>query len=127
MSKEGAHLFFGISDLANIDPMYQYSLTYYIDLFSQSIKNSQKSDDVAERLVFLREYFLYFLYCNICRSLFERDKLLFSFLLSTRILEFYGKLNNDQFRFLLTGGISLSDEYPPIPENSTSWMQPKTW
>ncbi len=50
MSKEAAHLFFGISDLANIDPMYQYSLTYYIELFSQSIKNSTKSDEVAERL-----------------------------------------------------------------------------
>ena len=33
MSKEASHLFFAISDLANIDPMYQYSLTYYIDLF----------------------------------------------------------------------------------------------
>jgi len=112
MSKEAAHLFFCISDMGNIDPMYQYSLTYYIELFSQSIKNSTKSDDVEERLLYLREYFLYFLYCNICRSLFEKDKLLFSFLLSSRIMEFKGDLDNGSWRYLLTGGISLSDDYP---------------
>ena len=60
MSKEAAHLFFGISDLANIDPMYQYSLTYYMELFSQSIKNSTKSDDVEERLQYIYYYKLYF-------------------------------------------------------------------
>jgi len=59
--------------------------------------------------------------------LFEKDKLLFSFLLSTRILEFYGKLNAEEFRFLLTGGISLSDDYPPIPDSCSSWMSPKSW
>lgn len=33
-------LFFVVSDLGNIDPMYQYSLNYFIELFSQSIRNS---------------------------------------------------------------------------------------
>lgn len=40
VSKEAACLFFVVSDLGNIDPMYQYSLTYYIDLFTQAISNS---------------------------------------------------------------------------------------
>ena len=62
ISQESSHLFFCISDLAHIDPMYQYSLTYYMDLFTQSIKNSQKSDDVEVRLKYLRDFFLYFLY-----------------------------------------------------------------
>jgi len=88
-----------------------------MELFSQSIRNSEKSDQVEERLKHLREYFLYFLYCNICRSLFVKDKLLFSFLLSARILEFYKQLTNDQWRFVLTGGISLKDDYPAIPES----------
>jgi len=66
-----------------------------MDLFSQSIKNSEKSDEVEVRLKHLRDYFLYFLYSNICRSLFVKDKLLFSFLLSSRILEFYKQLTNE--------------------------------
>ena len=30
-------LFFSIADLANIDPMYQYSLTWFINLYIMSI------------------------------------------------------------------------------------------
>lgn len=33
VAKHGSILFFTISDLANIDPMYQYSLNWFINLF----------------------------------------------------------------------------------------------
>jgi dynein heavy chain len=68
--------------------MYQYSLVYFIDLFTQSIIKSEPSDVLDHRLENLKQYFLLSLYKNICRSLFEKDKLLFSFLLSIRLMEF---------------------------------------
>lgn len=42
-------LFFSIADLANIEPMYQYSLTWFINLFIMSIDNSEKADILQER------------------------------------------------------------------------------
>lgn len=44
-----AILFFSIADLANIEPMYQYSLTWFINLFINSIDSSEKSDEVDKR------------------------------------------------------------------------------
>lgn len=35
-------LFFSIADLANIDPMYQYSLTWFFNLFVSSIEKADK-------------------------------------------------------------------------------------
>lgn len=40
IADRGALLYFVIQDLANIDPMYQYSLTYFINLFNTIIDTS---------------------------------------------------------------------------------------
>lgn len=45
-----AVLFFCIADLCNIDPMYQYSLPWFVNLFIASIQAAEKSDNVAKRL-----------------------------------------------------------------------------
>ncbi|KAH3750469.1 hypothetical protein DPMN_184992 [Dreissena polymorpha] len=44
-------------------------------------------------------------YRFICRGLFERHKLLFSFQMCAKILEHAGKLNMDEYNFFLRGGV----------------------
>ena len=116
--------FFAISSLSLIEPMYQYSLTWFIQLFIQAIKDSEPSSDLAIRLANLDKYFSYFLYKMVCRSLFEKDKLLFSFLLCTRMMRSSGALSSDDFRFLLTGGIAVTK---PPPNPFESWLVEKSW
>ncbi|NXM04479.1 DYH7 protein, partial [Tyrannus savana] len=124
VAQHSAVLFFSIADLANIDPMYQYSLSWFVNLFIHSIHDSNKSKILKKRLQYLNDHFTYNLYCQVCRSLFETDKLLFSFLLCCNLLMASNEIERQEFMFLLTGGVGLKNEYQnPAP----SWLSDKSW
>lgn len=103
VSSHSAVLYYCIADLANVDPMYQYSLEWFINLYIGSIQRAEKFKIIEKRCQCLINAFTYDLYNNIARSLFEKDKLLFSFLLCTKILIAQNKLDEKEFLFLLTG------------------------
>merc|ERR1740121_2789215 len=120
---QAAVLFSCIADLANIDPMYQYSLPFFVNLFLSAIDKAEKSDVLEERIDILNDTFRYTLYCNNCRSLFEKHKSLFSFLLCMRGLLAADEEDFSDYRFLLTGGVSLEDP-PPKP---AQWVPERCW
>lgn len=127
--------------------MYQYSLTWFMQLFRHSLEKTERSSDVSQRLEILKKHFTYSLYCSVCRSLFEKDKLLFSFLLCSKvpkprstalcsslltlllrsapqIMFAFNELDAAEYRFLLTGGVALDNPHPnPVP----SWLPDKAW
>ena len=95
-------LYFLLSDLARVDPMYQFSLDAYVLLFNQSLEKSARSEDLQERIRNLNEYHSYFVYRTTCRALFEAHKLLFSFCVCIKILQGQGNIDGEEWRFFLS-------------------------
>ncbi|XP_012645608.2 dynein axonemal heavy chain 3 [Microcebus murinus] len=119
-----ATIFFCISELANIEPMYQYSLTWFINLYMHSLAHSLKSEELDLRIGYIIEHFTLSIYNNVCRSLFEKDKLLFSLLLTIGIMKEKEEINEEVWYFLLTGGVALDNPFAnPAPE----WLSEKAW
>lgn len=49
-ARRGAVLFFVLSDLAAINPMYQYSLNSYLEVFDYSLRKSLPDSHLQKRL-----------------------------------------------------------------------------
>jgi dynein heavy chain len=119
-------LYFALADLAGIDPMYQYSLPWFRNLFVRGIQNSEPAeDDIPKRIVNLNSFFTKLIYRNVCRSLFERHKMLFSFLLAQRVMDGDGSIDPDEWRMLISG-IGPSKADAPKPAEAT-WMTDRCW
>jgi len=118
-------LFFSIVDLAVIDPMYQYSLQWFSNLFGGSVSNSERKEGMTppQRIKALNDHFTLSLYDNVCRSLFEKDKLLFSFKLTVNILAGDNKMDAQEMRFFLAGP---SGDIKIAP-NPTTWLGDLEW
>ncbi|KAG5489970.1 hypothetical protein JKF63_00089 [Porcisia hertigi] len=117
-------LYFCCSTLSHVDPMYQYSLQWFVQLFIASIDQAARSDDLQQRLENLKGYFTYSFYQNVSRSLFEKHKLMFSFYLCVRLMEQRGQINPAEYRFLLQGPTLVAD----AKDNpDCSWITPTTW
>jgi dynein heavy chain len=64
----------------------------------------------GQKLVYLRGISCTPTYLPPCRSLFEKDKLLFAFSLATSVGVAEGRVQRAQLRFLLTGEVPCSFE-----------------
>jgi dynein heavy chain len=103
VARRGSVLYFVVADLSMIDPMYQYSLEFFARLFNRRLEKSAKSEDLSARIQILLEDVTSAAYTNICRGLFEKDKLLYSFLNAASILRRAGEISAAEWNFYLRG------------------------
>ena len=118
-----ANLFFILLDLANIEFMYQFSLDFHIILFERAIINAG-STKKPERIELINSNFTTLFYENVSRSLLERHKLIFSFLICIKILQHESKsISAAEVRFLMLGGTALQTPNP----KTVQWLSDKQW
>eukprot|EP00818_Percolomonas_sp_WS_P004750 CAMPEP_0117444502 /NCGR_PEP_ID=MMETSP0759-20121206/5277_1 /TAXON_ID=63605 /ORGANISM="Percolomonas cosmopolitus, Strain WS" /LENGTH=4349 /DNA_ID=CAMNT_0005236577 /DNA_START=155 /DNA_END=13203 /DNA_ORIENTATION=- len=122
VAHNASNLFFVVSDLSRVDPMYQFSLSWYSDLFKVCIDETSKEGNRIQNLI---TSFRHMLFDKICRSIFEKDKLLLAFLMCVQIMRFNEMINETEWRFLLTGGTGVVDANYENP--ASSWLIEQSW
>ncbi|CAJ1990204.1 dynein heavy chain [Leishmania donovani] len=140
-AERGSLLFFCASQLAIVDPMYQFSLQWFMNLFLNAVDNAAQvpaakevaeddsgsvEDAVEVRVHNLMDYFTYSFYSNVCRSLFEKHKLTFSFYLCASLVQHSGAMVDAEYRFLLTGPTG-SVPADALANPASSWMTDSSW
>ncbi|XP_054276499.1 dynein axonemal heavy chain 6-like [Macrosteles quadrilineatus] len=117
VANRGSLLYFVVADLANIDPMYQFSLKYFNQVFNGVIVTSPAASELSERLQILVDEITLAVYTNVSRGLFERHKLVFSFMLCASIYRGAGAISDAEWSFLLRGAVTGSGADQPNKPN----------
>jgi len=105
----GSILYFVIADMARINDMYQNSLQFVKVLFNKAIDASPAGETLDVRIDNLISVITSIIFTNISRGLFERDKLIFSFLIATSIDRNSNKITAAAWNLLLRGTATISD------------------
>ena len=122
----GAILYFVVADLASIDPMYQYSLTYFATLFKICLGETPAAAQFEERLANLKDHQTNVIFSTICRGLFETHKSLFASLICVQILREREEITKSELNLFLRGaGVVDRSKQQPCPDSArlidTQW------
>jgi len=116
VATRGSIIYFVIADLAQIDPMYQYSLSFFQAMFNVCLKNAPKSSTLEKRLHNLINFQTSYIFGKVSLGLFETHKSLFAALICFQVLLDYGNITRVEFLFLLRGlGIVDRSNMPIAP------------
>ncbi|KAG5468437.1 hypothetical protein LSCM1_02417 [Leishmania martiniquensis] len=124
-AKRGAVLYFIISQLSIINPMYEYSLSAFLhDVFGYSITKSDASFEIEDRLRNIIQTLTYNLYTYVCMGIFAKDKVMLSFQMAMRLLGQEGRMVPPELEFFLRGCVLASKSFPPKP---VQWLTERQW
>ncbi|XP_049536716.1 dynein axonemal heavy chain 6 [Anopheles darlingi] len=103
LAARGAILYFVVASLSEIDPMYQFSLRYFTQVYCSVIEQPHSKMELQERLESLMDGITFTVFANICRGLFEKHKLICGFLVAFAICKEAGEFSEEEFNFIVRG------------------------
>jgi dynein heavy chain, axonemal len=124
VAKRAAILFFAMQGLSIISEMYEYSLTAYLVVFKNALETARKDNILQNRLRNIKDKLTMLVYDFVCMGIFEKHKLMFSFQMTTMIMDGEGELNKIELDFFLKGNTSLEAGSRPNP---FTWLSNNGW
>ena len=115
--------YFSLAGLSVLDPMYEFALGAFLEVFKLSLERSKKDQNIDSRVMNVIEHLTFSVYNYACTGIFERHKLLFSFAMTCNIMKQAGDLDLDLLDFFIKGNLSLEkDGAPPF-----EWISEAGW
>ncbi|XP_063266171.1 dynein axonemal heavy chain 17 [Prinia subflava] len=114
-------LYFILSDLCKINPIYQFSLKAFNGVFEKAIQRAIPSEDTRERVINLTDQITYSVYVYTAQGLFERDKLIFLAQVAFQVLALKKEVNPAELDFLLRFPSKAGVTSP------VDFLQPQAW
>ncbi|XP_040979289.1 LOW QUALITY PROTEIN: dynein heavy chain 17, axonemal [Aquila chrysaetos chrysaetos] len=114
-------LYFILSDLNKINPIYQFSLKAFNGVFEKAIQHTAPDDNIKQRVINLTDEITYSVYMYTARGLFERDKLIFLAQVAFQVLALKKEVNLAELDFLLRFPSKAGVASP------VEFLQPQGW
>jgi dynein heavy chain len=127
VATRGSLLYFLITDMASINPMYQTSLMQFLGLFDASMVNSEKSANMlaSKRIGAVIEYMTFFVTCYVQRGLFESHRLVWVLMLAMKIEGAAHLLPPAYIQCLLKAGGALDIKSERVKPGA--WLPDAAW
>lgn len=127
LATRGSLIYGVVADLSGIDPMYQNSLGFFKKLFIQTLVKTTvvQDESVRDRVLKLIDQVTVTFYNVVCRGLFEKDKLLFSFMITAALMRHEGTIHEAEWGNFLRGaaGQPPPSTFPARPD----FLRPAQW
>jgi dynein heavy chain len=126
VSIRGSVLYFCMIEIAQVNWMYNSSLTQFLDLYHMSIDNAPKATLPSKQAENIEKELTYNVYRYVNRGLFEKDKTTFKLMVCFKILITDKKLNSSDVSLFLRAG-AVIDKSIAKPKPTVDWLSEKMW
>ncbi|XP_076873752.1 dynein axonemal heavy chain 6 isoform X2 [Brachyhypopomus gauderio] len=125
VATRGSVVYFVIASLSEIDPMYQFSLKYFKQLFNSTMEAVEEQSELEVRLRTLMERTLLSAYTSVARGLLQHHKTIYSFLLCVEVMMQRGDISPLEWRYFLRGQGAVEKELSEKP--NVPWLSDSVW
>uniref|UniRef100_A0A5K3EIA0 AAA domain-containing protein n=1 Tax=Mesocestoides corti TaxID=53468 RepID=A0A5K3EIA0_MESCO len=125
IAARGSLLYFLLSEVSAVNPMYQTGLGRFLKLFDESMELSEKTAVTARRISNIIEYMTYSIWAFAVRGMFKLDKTMTTLMLALRIDLQRKAVRHEEFMVFIQGGSAL--DLKMCPPKPGKWISDLTW